>query len=194
MPSGYKQSPFAGIDDHLDGLPRHALDQHPWPAFTSGPATHFSIAHMDTAILLKFYVDEDSPRITYHQSNDPVYKDSCVEFFISFDKGSSYYNMEWNAAGACLMAYGPSRNNRSFLPGTVIQNIVTNTGWPLSLQIPFDVFIHDNLDTLHGVHATANFYKCGDDCPEPHYLAWNNIQTPAPDYHQPRCFGELLFL
>src|SRR6187399_1167142 len=93
-------------NNDLDSLPRHALDQHPWPGFPPRPATHFSIAHTDTAILLKFYVDEDNPRITYHQPNDPVYKDSCVEFFISFDNGSSYYNMEWNAAGVCLMAYG----------------------------------------------------------------------------------------
>jgi hypothetical protein len=178
----------------IDDLPHHALDQHPWPAYSAGPATSFAIGHTDTSILLKFFVDEDSPRVTYRQPNDPVYKDSCVEFFISFDKGSSYYNMEWNAAGTCLMAYGATRNNRTLLPGTAIQKILTTPGWPLSLQIPIEVFTHETLGYLSGISATANFYKCGDDCPEPHYRAWNNILTPAPDYHQPRYFGELLFL
>jgi len=181
-------------NNDLDSLPRYYIDQHPWPAYSAGPATQFSIAHADTAILLKFFVDETKPQIIYHQPNDPVYKDSCVEFFISFDNGNAYYNMEWNAAGVCLMAYGPSKNDRNFLPDTIIKKITAATGWPLTLNIPLEVFIHDSLTTLSGTKTTANFYKCGDDCPEPHYSAWNNILTPAPDYHQPRYFGELLFL
>lgn len=181
-------------NNDLDSLPRHSLDQHPWPAYSAGPATQFSIAHTDTAILLKFFVDETNPQIVYHNTNDPVYKDSCVEFFISFNNGSTYYNMEWNADGVCLMAFGPSKSNRNFLPDTIIKKITAIPGWPLSLNIPLEVFIHDTPKNLSGTKATANFYKCGDDCPEPHYRAWNNILTPAPDYHQPRYFGELLFL
>jgi len=205
----------------MDGLPRHRLSHCPWPAFPAAPATHFAIAHDGSAILLKFFVDEDNPRVTCTKPNDPVYKDSCVEFFISFDNGGSYYNMEWNAAGVCLMMHGPSREDRTPLtpelirtigfeaagtaaspgtasPGNAIPGNASpgnaSTGWSLELHIPTSLFIHDKPITLSGMRATANFYKCGDDCPEPHYLAWNNIPTPAPDFHQPRYFGELVFL
>ena len=194
----------------MDGLPRHRLSRCPWPAFPAAPVTHFAIAHTGSAILLKFFVDEDNPRITCTTPNDPVYKDSCVEFFISFDNGSSYYNMEWNAAGVCLMMHGPSREDRTPLAPAQIRTIgfeaagtgaevgagtgIANSGWSLALYIPTSLFIHDKPATLSGMRATANFYKCGDDCPEPHYLTWNDISTPAPDFHQPRYFGELVFL
>ena len=126
-----------------------------------------------------------------------------MEFFISFDKGRSYYNMEWNAIGTCLMAYGMAYSTRELLPPELIRAIGIDIqrpalperpGWTLTLYIPAAIFIHDRLGSLSGIHATANFYKCGDDCPEPHYLSWSNISAPAPDFHQPRYFGDLLFL
>lgn len=187
----------------MDGLTRHALNYRPWPDFAHGPATHFSIAHTDTAILLKYYVEEYAPQVTCFNPNDPVYKDSCVEFFISFDKGRSYYNLEWNAIGTCLIAHGKVFDDRDLLPSELIRaigvgmgktSLPAGPGWSLTLYIPTAIFIHDRYSSLSGVRATANFYKCGDDCLNPHYLAWNNIPTPFPDFHQPRFFGNLLFL
>ena len=39
----------------------------------------------------------------------------------------------------------------------------------------------------------ANVYKCGDKTEHPHYLAWNRVEAPAPDFHRPECFGEMIF-
>ncbi|MBS1606277.1 MAG: hypothetical protein JST42_26700 [Bacteroidetes bacterium] len=189
-PSGEKWSLL------LDGLPRHLLDICPWPEFPlARPVTHFAVAHNKSAIYLKFFVDEVDPRITFTEHNDPVYKDSCVEFFLSLDKGASYYNMEWNAAGVCLMMYGRSRQGRTAVSPALIRSSdlgVQASGWSLALYIPVSVFGCDS--GLSGMHATANFYKCGDECREPHYIVWNDIRTPAPDFHQPRYFGDLIFL
>jgi hypothetical protein len=191
----------------MDKLTRHHIDNAPWPAFVDKSDASFSIGHITDAILIKFYVNDRQPRITYHAPNDPVYKDSCVEFFISFDEGASYYNMEFNAVGTCLMAHGQSRNDRTPVPASLIQTIShasslqsspnaydQRVGWSLTLNIPLNVFVHNKISSLSGLSAKANFYKCGDDCPKPHYLAWNNILTPGPDFHQPGFFGDLHFL
>jgi hypothetical protein len=37
----------------------------------------------------------------------------------------------------------------------------------------------------------ANFYKCGDETPEPHFLSWNPIDLPKPNFHVPQFFGQL---
>jgi hypothetical protein len=190
----------------MDSLFRHSIDHSPWPDFPQEPATSFTIAHIKDAILLKFYVAEPDPRITFYTANDPVYKDSCVEFFISWDAGRTYYNLESNAIGTCLIGYGAGRENRSPLSTELIQTVghysslpsssqdEPSTGWSLTLKIPLEIFIHDSITTLPATGAKANFYKCGDDCAAPHYLAWNNIATPSPDFHQSRFFGDLLFL
>ena len=39
----------------------------------------------------------------------------------------------------------------------------------------------------------ANFYKCADRTAHPHFLAWNRVDAPAPDFHRPDFFGELIF-
>ena len=43
------------------------------------------------------------------------------------------------------------------------------------------------------MRAKANFYKCGDKLPVPHFLSWKPINVPAPDFHLP-CFLETLSL
>jgi hypothetical protein len=105
----------------MDSCFRHPVDHSPWPAFPPEPKTSFTIAHIKDAVLLKFYVAEHDPRITFYTANDPVYKDSCVEFFISWDAGETYYNLESNAIGTCLISYGPGRENRTALSPELIQ-------------------------------------------------------------------------
>ena len=39
----------------------------------------------------------------------------------------------------------------------------------------------------------ANFYKCGDRLKQQHYLSWNPIDLPRPNFHCPEFFGELTF-
>lgn len=46
---------------------------------------------------------EREPKAVYTANGDPVYKDSCLEFFASFDAHSQkYMNFEMNANGAYL--------------------------------------------------------------------------------------------
>src|SRR6187402_1128566 len=105
----------------MDHYKKTPIDRAPWLGFPKTYKTSFSIAHTKDAILLKYYVKNDELRVTFHSPNDPVYKDSCVEFFISLDKGLSYYNFEWNAIGTCLAGFGIVNEKRAYLPADRIR-------------------------------------------------------------------------
>jgi hypothetical protein len=41
--------------------------------------------------------------------------------------------------------------------------------------------------------ARGNFYKCGDSLSVPHFLSWQPIDNPTPNFHLEKFFGELDF-
>jgi len=198
-------SSVAELSQHLDKLERNGIENIPWPAYNYKPEVCFVIAYNKRNVLLKFYVNEDVVRAIYSNPNDPVYKDSCVEFFIAFENEPEYYNFEFNCAGTCLLGFGKEREDRILLPVEVIRlisfqallkpagNREASIGWQLTLRIPFPVFHYHQIITLKGKKCRVNFFKCGDDLPKPCFLAWNNIETVNPDFHAPDYFGSLQF-
>lgn len=177
-----------------------------WPEFSYKPEVAFRIGHTENEIWLKFYVTEKCIRAVETRTNGDVYKDSCVEFFISFDH-RNYYNFEFNCIGTRHLAYGPGRGNRARISPEIVEKIDVKstlgdepfdnkTGsftWEMLLRIPVEVFIFDTINNLKGLHATGNFYKCGDMTAEPHFVTWNPVKTEKPDYHRPEFFGNLQF-
>ena len=65
--------------------------------------------------------------------------------------------------------------------------------WTLRLSVPLTTFIYDDLPTLSGVQARANFYKCGDGLTRPHFLTAFLIHLPKPDFHCPQFFQPIMF-
>jgi hypothetical protein len=202
-----KTTAMEQVSSSLDELDKELIDIAPWPEYNYKPGVSFSIAHGDDCIFLKFYVTEDVVKASYFKPNDPVYKDSCVEFFISFDEDEEYYNLEFNAIGTCKLNFGKNRNERLLISEELIktirflatfQNNIANDSkgikWELALMIPVDVFSKHNIKSLSGRKCAGNFYKCGDDLPVPHFLCWNNIQSVEPDFHLRKYFGEIMFL
>jgi len=199
----------SGLDDIanvLDGLEAHPVAIAPWPEFSGGADVSFKIAHSGDCLFLKYIVTEPEIRIVYQQSNDPVYKDSCVEFFILMGVEKEYYNFEFNAIGTCLAAFGEDRNSRTFLPAATIAQIQSTTllqtehsdgqqmvSWTLTLKMPLAIFIHHPVGNLKNLQCRGNFYKCGDNLTRPHYLAWNAITAPQPDFHLSAFFGSIHF-
>lgn len=193
------------IRNALDKQKKEIIGNAPWPEFSYIPDVSFTIAHAPGYIFLKYDVFEQEVMSIFSMSNDPVYRDSCVEFFICFADDKNYYNLEFNSLGTCLMGYGPDRDHRNLLPEELIGKIQTTSriiknentdnklGWQLTLIIPLEVFCFQKISQLQGKSANANFYKCGDDLAVPHFLAWNNINTPQPNFHQPDFFGKLIF-
>ncbi|WP_051292716.1 carbohydrate-binding family 9-like protein [Olivibacter sitiensis] len=199
----------APVEDFTKSLEMSALQRiayNPWPQYLHEVDAHFAIAHDGDTICLKYVIEE------YHvkanaSSNGGMHKDSCVEFFIAFDSDrGNYYNLEFNCLGYCKIAYGSRRVSRRNLPLSLVESIPSygkidsacvngrkRFVWEIVLLIPRTVFCYTPLDSLKGKEARANFYKCGDSLHTPHFLAWNNIALPKPDFHAPEFFGKLHF-
>jgi hypothetical protein len=201
-----RNTPIEEIARYLDGQIKHPIDSVPWEGFGKKAEVHFALAHANECLFLKFFVKENSLKACYSKTNDPVYKDSCVEFFIAFNGEKEYYNFEFNCLGTCLSAYGTETERRKILPEGVIARINSFSKikrinfyqkeaflWELSLMIPVEVFCMHEFTQLRGAVSKVNFYKCGDNLPERHYLSWNHIKSDMPNFHLPEFFGKITF-
>lgn len=185
-------------------LPENKIECVNWKEFPYRPNVTFKIAYSDDAIFVRFDVEEKVLRVNNFVPNQPVYEDSCVEFFISFTD-QYYYNIEFNAIGVGLVGYGTKdKTQRLRLSAERINQIKTfsniskNGGdedvkWSLLLYIPLEIFEEEKISSLKNREVTANFYKCGDELPEPHYVSWLPIQADEPNFHLPEYFGRLVF-
>jgi len=197
------------ISRKLDGLNfTNQVDVINWKSFDYRPDVKFSIAYSRHELLLKYYVTEQWFKAEKSGTNQEVYEDSCVEFFVSPADDGIYYNLEFNAIGACLMGSGTGRENlKRTDPGIIAairrkgsagEEVINEKNgefsWTITVAIPFSVFFHHNLSGLKGLTFRANFYKCGDKLSVPHYLTWSPVETPKPDFHRPEYFGFLKFV
>lgn len=186
----------------LDKQKRHRLEFHLWKNGNDDkPEVSFSIGHNNRSVLLKFYVEEKEIRANVVDINGPVWEDSCVEFFVSFDE-TGYYNFEFNCIGTVLAAFRQNRDERTLIPEVVLKRIETYTklikknaffNWEMLIVIPVELFNHHSMRSLSGISCTANFYKCGDGLSHPFYLSWSDIKADKPNFHLPQFFGEVKF-
>lgn len=181
----------------------HRIDNAPWVnEYPYKPEVQFQIAYDSKHIFLHYKVREEFVKATYIRANENVWEDSCVEFFISFDDRQTYYNFEFNVLGTGLIGYGPAvKSERQRLNAAQInavdafvqlKKINGKKEWEIGLVIPKSTFgevIEFEGNTFH-----ANFYKCGDGLPDPHFISWNNINLPSPNFHRPDFFGEINFI
>ncbi|MEO6001011.1 MAG: carbohydrate-binding family 9-like protein [Chitinophagaceae bacterium] len=187
----------------LNTVEKHTLQFVPWAAYPYKPSVIFSMAYNPSAFLLKFFVHKNQIRVLNYITNSAIWEDSCVEFSISFDDGANYYNIEFNCIGTGLIGYGKSKRHRALLDTGIVNKVKTlsnihaekgkKVSWELTMIIPLSVFTHTPLSNLANTKCRANFYKCGDLLPMPHFVSWSNIKSPTPDFHLPDYFGSLQF-
>ena len=192
----------------LDAYAEYELiDTVNWKDFPYNPTVKFKIAYSQNQLLLKFCINEETIRAKETQINGDVYKDSCVEFFISPDRNSYYYNFEFNCIGVIYAAHGQPGKDRTLLNPEIIKLIKVKSSlgnksfeerkgghqWDIVIVIPKECFVFDSSLVFGGLNSAANFYKCGDETHIPHFISWNPIKTISPDFHQPIFFGELQF-
>jgi hypothetical protein len=186
----------------MDALPDDHLLMNNWPDYKTDCSAVFRIAHDDTAVILKFYIKKDFFQSAERPVNSDVHKDNCVEFFVRFGADHSYYNIEYSCLGIGKVGYGSSRTDRALLSHlevgqigvwTKFSSVTPVFDWEILLYIPTRVFRFKEIGFLSGQHCSANFYKCGDELPAPHFLTWSPVASAAPDFHRPESFGEIVF-
>ena len=177
-----------------------------WSDYPERPSVSFRMGHTGSELWVHYEVCEmrilgEETRIHGH-----VYQDSCVELFLSLD-AINYYNLEINCIGTPHLAYGPGRNERRFvllekmrdleiessLGSTPFAERTGEISWTLTARVPIRCFAFDAISTLCNTVAHANVYKCNSGASVQHYLTWQPIRTPAPDYHRPEFFGVIRF-
>ena len=161
------------------------------------------VAHDGQKIYLLYTVKGEKLRAVNTEDYGSVWEDSCVEFFMQKDGDERYRNFECNVLGALLAADHEDRNTSERLtehmPDIIrFSNIQHRyeggqqvSDWTMYLEIPKKAMGYGDEETLRGKKIRANFYKCGDETPEPHYISWNPIDLPKPDFHVPQFFGLL---
>jgi hypothetical protein len=197
--------------DNTD-IPFTEINQVNWKQYDSyHPDVRFKTAYGKEEIYIKFYVSEQCVKADYgYDFGSAPYTDSCCEFFIDPAGDGIYYNMELNCIAKGTFSGGIPGPDRKHFGNDVISQIrrysslgsepfgtKTSEGKPftysITIALPIKLFSLSNVKPLKGRKVRANFYKCGDGMPEKHYLSWNPIDCPAPNFHTPAFFGTLYF-
>lgn len=192
---------YQDIAARLLDLKWYDIDQCNWEnEYPYAPKCSFQIGHTGSHVVLHYHIVEEYVRAMYMKHNDDIWKDSCVEFFVSLDGKQTYYNFEFNMIGSGLIGYGSKeKEERARLNSEIIDTVSTyscfrkNKGlkeWNTILMIPVTIL---EVESLKGEKFHANFYKCGDELPKPHFLSWAPIPNETPNFHLPEFFGEIEF-
>lgn len=188
------------IDRHMGEKPDHR------------PRTLAKLAWDGDSLCMIFRVEDRYVLAVAKEYQDPVCRDSCVEFFFTpgSNLGLSYFNVEVNCGGTMLFWWHPEGGEsvpvaaedggRVEMGHTLSKNIdpeiAEPTVWTLEYRLPFAV-VRKYCSAAHrpavGVIWKANFYKCADATSHPHWLTWSCVNYPRPYFHRPQDFGTLKF-
>ena len=189
----------AGVEAHIDNVNW----REDYPKFLQ---VTVYVAHDGEQLFLLYKVFGEVLRTVCTHDFDPVWQDSCVEFFVQRDNESNLYsNFECNAKGVLLASlhksreesikFSPHEMESVFRHASIIYRYEKNgnqvSDWSLYLEIPKHLLRFDAKESLSQKIFKANFYKCGDLTDEPHFLSWNPISAPKPNFHVPQFFGQL---
>lgn len=173
------------------------VDQYVWGG-EYRPKTYAQLAFVSgKGFIARLTTYEKKPKAVYHNNMDPVYTDSCLEFFAQYKKGG-YINCEVNSNGAILSAYGEGRGNRIPIDKIAgkfpeVKIIKRKQSWTAEIFISLDIIksVYGSAVFRENSVIYGNFYKCGDGCEFPHYGSFAPIKTEKPDFHRPEYFAKM---
>ncbi len=182
---------------------REFISHANWPDYPYKPITAFNIARTANNLYIRFNVQGNSLKASYGADGSPVYKDSCVEFFMQKEGDPRYMNFEFNCIGTCDAARRSSRDIRTPLSQAEYKSIIRYPSvkrrifeeikgihaWSLIVIIPLRLMGLDPDNLPEKIRG--NFYKCADETQNPHFVSWSPINLPEPNFHCPDFFGEI---
>ncbi len=200
-------APIFGNAHEAKDFPVAAIDSFHWEQDNfSRPESYASLFAVEGegihAILWSF---EDNLRCECMKRDDPVYTDSCLEFFIAPVEGDKrYMNFEVNPKGVYLSQIGETRENRRFIkeltdlepiimPMSVEENGKTAWGYEIIIPCEFISALYGTDFKIGECTMKGNFYKCADSSVSPHYGAHFPVDSAALGFHNPNRFGEFIF-
>lgn len=196
------------LDQTFESLPQERICVCNWPDVTSYvPDVKFAMFHDGDNIYIRYWVNEQGTKAEITTPGGPVYKDSCLECFISPEAGDGlYYNFEVNCIG--MLDYSCRRSRTDTTRANEQQRAFVKTfsslgnkgfpekkcdPWTLTVIINKKAFYAQDIDTFRGKEFKMNLYKCGDDLKVPHYVSWQPIKIDRPNFHRPDFFVPVRF-
>lgn len=181
-----------------ESIPVAPIDQYLWSDVRS-IIPSAQAAWDEEALYVRLQAVEPHILARFTGALDEVCKDSCLEFFFCPIAGDRYFNFEGNPNGAMYVGYGRPGENRcrlyreNFREILQVKPFAIPGGWGLELRIPVSfvgMFVPD-FRLYSGLTLRGNFFKCGDETKQEHYMSWNPVEVPHPNFHLPEFFGEL---
>lgn len=179
-----------------------------WPKdFPEAPQTTVNIEYDSRCLHIRYDVVGRQLRAIATEDQQPVWEDSCVEFFCRPLGTQAYTNFECNCIGTMVATRRMGRDEdvvpflpeqmkkiirRSSMPHQRIDEKDGVFTWWVELDIPWQLITGNDYQSFP-LTLECNFYKCGDLTRYPHFLSWKPILTPTPDFHCPQYFGKINF-
>lgn len=194
-------------NDFWENIPAITIKDYLWMKNNYRPKVFAKVCYSEDYLFVYFKAYEDEITARFVKTNDPVHKDSCVEFFVNLFSGKSaeYFNFEVNAIGTMHAGFG-APGKRFALPVDEIAKIKIvssikapvkgkygSNNWQVCYKIPVSLFEKYYRINFNKENAKGNFYKCGDETKYEHYGVWNLVHSKKINFHLPKDFGDLSF-
>ncbi len=182
------------------GAPKADIGIYRWGADYTPKSYAQVVLKEGDGFYIRMECEETDPVAVFTEYNDPVYEDSCLEFFVNWMPGLSgrYINTEMNANGAylCYLCDPDGKNvTMDTVTGSMpsVAAFMTDTSWGVTLYVPLGLIgdAYGSADFGPGSKVLANFYKCGDKTAVIHYGSWNEVISDSPNFHLPEYFAEI---
>lgn len=189
-----EQIPGIMVQNDVQYFPINTLN---WKEYDYNPRVEVAIAYADDCVMLHFRADTKYVVANVTEDFGRVFKDCCVEWFVSPIDDGTYYNIECNCLGYIYMQHGKPTGKRNPPPANVLPSIkrwtslgrdslgIINepTHWEVALAIPYSAFYQHKITSLKGKTVKANFQSICSFDGYRYYQTWAPLPSEKLTFH-----------